>query len=31
MKKNILKVLGLVGGIASILGAVTVWLCKRND
>lgn len=31
MKKNILKVLGLVGGIASILGAVAVWLRKRND
>ena len=31
MKKNILKVLGIVVGIASILGAVAVWLHKRND
>jgi len=31
MKKNILKILGVVGGIASILGAVAVWFYKRND
>lgn len=31
MHKTILKVLGVVGAIASILGAVAIWLRKKND